>query len=180
MKAYDFYKILFIVATQDNDETIESFEKMWNAGQQAEIIGEGAYNVGFAGGNVTAGFIECAAAYLEDWESEYRAGLEDGGHAEPDHDGEHCSAGCFEEAQRVPGEIAGLDYDGKITEVKVGWLARFYDDEFEQSGEIVEIKTRGSTVFLVLENGAGFEGQNLEGEIRTLISLRDCWITANG
>ena len=82
MKEYDFYKILFIVATQDNDETIESFEKMWKAGKQAEIIVEGAFNVGFANTGVTADFIECAAAYLVDWESEYRAGQEAGGHAE--------------------------------------------------------------------------------------------------
>ena len=79
---YRWYKLCGIVATQDSDETNESFERMWKAGQQSEIIKEGAWNVGFAGGSLTVEFLEMAAAYRVDADSEFRAGQEEGGHAE--------------------------------------------------------------------------------------------------
>lgn len=72
--------------------------------------------------------------------------------------------------------LTGLDFDGKIVEVKIGDFAGFEDDDTEQGGEVIQIKTRGSSIILTLENGSGFEGRHLEGETQTNIHLRDCWI----
>ena len=69
----------------------------------------------------------------------------------------------------------GLDYNGKITQVEIGDVAIFEDD-FEECGEIVDIKPHGANIMLVLHNESGFMSDHIEGETATTILLRDCWI----
>jgi len=61
----------------------------------------------------------------------------------------------------------GLNVDGEIQAVRVGDFAFFYDDkdgeETEESGEIIQIKTHGCSVYLILAN-------------EECVLLRDCWI----
>jgi hypothetical protein len=87
------YKLLFIAATQNCDETIESFDRMWRNGQQKEIISEAAYNLGFEGEILPEDLVRLAEFYNEGKVgsvfSEHRAGLEDGGHAESSADQEY-------------------------------------------------------------------------------------------
>jgi len=70
----------------------------------------------------------------------------------------------------------GLDYNGKNTHVKIGDVVIFEQDDFEESAEIVDIKTNGSNIMLVLNNESGFMGDHIQGKTATTISLRDCWI----
>lgn len=68
----------------------------------------------------------------------------------------------------------GLDYNGKNTQVQIGDSVFFEQDDFEESAEIVDIKTNGANIMLVIHNESGFMSD--EHETDATILLRDCWI----
>ena len=93
MTEHERYKLLFIAATQNCDETIESFDRMWRNGQQREIISESAYSLGFQGEDLPSSLV-CLAEFYNEGKvgsvfSDHRAGREDGGHAESSADQEY-------------------------------------------------------------------------------------------
>ena len=63
--------------------------------------------------------------------------------------------------------------DGK--EVNIGdWVC--FKSDLEQSGQILGIKTRLGGKDLVLVNEAGFIGEYIGGDTRTLVRAVDCWL----